>query len=733
MKSKLNHCSETRLGDGQHPSLPPKIASRLARWGLCGLLLAVVWASPVLAAPVSPGRVLILADTLYDQINNKTISGGATFDPRNSVEAQIARGMGFIVDYAYNGAPSGVSFPVSGLDGTRRQWSSIPVSSGVSPFGLQDYRAILFCDPQCKGAGATALGNVSNLSGPEGATPAWGPVVAGHNIIIDGEDFDYHYLAQIGARYYLTNVIKFVTGANTTCTNGTGLYVSLSCYYAGAAINTPVPVLNQGFGSGLFTVRGGAYNAITITAVHPALTSVTSANLSGYSSSSHETFDTWAPGFTVLAIVTDPFAPKIFSGGGTNGAPYMLASACDGITPIPSNAPSGCLSITNRSVDCIGTNNTYAWSFCITNQFTNAIGWISITDLPSGVTISQDLIPLNPVLQPGQGQCFTLLLSLTNSAVNLTNVCFSMGAHSTDFFLCCSTTNCLTLAPCCAYVPPKSPVGPSESLVPIPGQPNCYNYTVTVRNVSSEGAEYIFFTADPTYGCLTFTPDIVTLPTVLLPNQQVTVTVRVCLGPAPCGRCFLISLEDACCSTRHCLPSVAGGAGGAVAVGSPADRSLFMTPTSIPLAVILTPDIKFSSVSYVANGEVVASNSVPPFSAIWSNAPAGDYVLRADGTEAGGGGVWNSDPVTIYVRTDQSSTDSEGVAPIITGVQVRSAMISFMVMTAPGVTYQVQYSDSIISPNWQPIGEIIVGDGGVSALSYSRTNAPQRFYRVRVQ
>src|ERR1035437_1426322 len=272
MKSKLNHCSETRLGDGQHPSLPPKIASRLARWGLCGLLLAVVWASPVLAAPVSPGRVLILADTLYDQINNKTISGGATFDPRNSVEAQIARGMGFIVDYAYNGAPSGVSFPVSGLDGTRRQWSSIPVSSGVSPFGLQDYRAILFCDPQCKGAGATALGNVSNLSGLEGATPAWGPVVAGHNIIIDGEDFDYHYLAQIGARYYLTNVIKFVTGANTTCTNGTGLYVSLSCYYAGAAINTPVPVLNQGFGSGLFTVRGGAYNAITITAVHPALT-----------------------------------------------------------------------------------------------------------------------------------------------------------------------------------------------------------------------------------------------------------------------------------------------------------------------------------------------------------------------------------------------------------------------------------------------------------------------------
>ena len=330
------------------------------------------------------------------------------------------------------------------------------------------------------------------------------------------------------------------------------------------------------------------------------------------------------------------------------------------------------------------------------------------------------------------GSISNLLLSLTNSDVNLTNVCFTMGAYSTDFSRCCSTTNCLTLAPCCAYVPPGSVcvVGPSERLVPIPGQPNCYNYTVTVRNVSSEGAEYIFFTADPTYGCLTFTPDIV--PTVLPRNGQVTVTVEVCLGPAPCGRCFLISLHDACCSTRHCLPSDAGGAWGAVAVGSPADGSLFMTPTSIPLAVILTPDIKFSSVSYVANGEVVASNSVPPFSAIWSNAPAGDYVLRADGVETDGGGVWISDPVTIYVLSQDEGTNAP-VAPILSGVQVSSAMISFTMQTAPGVTYQVEYSDSIISPNWQPIGEIIVGDGGVSALSYSRTNAPQRFYRVRVQ
>jgi hypothetical protein len=52
--------------------------------------------------------------------------------------------------------------------------------------------------------------------------------------------------------------------------------------------------------------------------------------------------------------------------------------------------------------------------------------------------------------------------------------------------------------------------------------------------------------------------------------------------------------------------------------------------------------------------------------------------------------------------------------------------------TAPGVIYQVECSDSLVSPNWQTV-ETLVGDGGPAAVDCFCTNALQRFYRVRVQ
>ncbi len=62
----------------------------------------------------------------------------------------------------------------------------------------------------------------------------------------------------------------------------------------------------------------------------------------------------------------------------------------------------GCLSIGNQSVDCLATNNTYVWNFCITNNFNGPVGYLSFPDLPPGVTISQDIYQISPTLQFGQ-------------------------------------------------------------------------------------------------------------------------------------------------------------------------------------------------------------------------------------------------------------------------------------------------------------------------------------------
>ena len=309
------------------------------------------------------------------------------------------------------------------------------------------------------------------------------------------------------------------------------------------------------------------------------------------------------------------------------------------VTPI-----TGCIVLSNQVATCINTNQTYYWTFCVTNDFNSEIQYLSLPNPPAGVTFSQDIIQLPVDLQPGQGTCVSLYV--TNMSAS-TNICFTMGAHNTNFFLCCSITNCLTFTPCCAYVVTNSAT-PILILGPVN---NCVNYSLTIKNVSQEAVSYLFFTPDPYNNCLVFTPDIIHLNTPLLPGQTSSVLgpIKVCRN-CPQPLYFLLSLLNSnlvqCCSIRHRMPSPTFLP---IAVGSPLDGSFFLEGANIPLAVDLSGDITFSSVLYRANGQVVASNSVPPFSAIWSNAPPGVFVLSADGVETNGGAVWTSDPVTISV------------------------------------------------------------------------------------
>jgi hypothetical protein len=111
-----------------------------------------------------------------------------------------------------------------------------------------------------------------------------------------------------------------------------------------------------------------------------------------------------------------------------------------------SNPPSldnSCLGLTTRTLKYFSTNNVVFWEFCVTNAFTNEIKFLSVFDLPAGISASQEIISLPSDLNPGQGACLSLFF--TNSP-KLTNFCFTMGAHSTNFVLCCSSALCLAAA-----------------------------------------------------------------------------------------------------------------------------------------------------------------------------------------------------------------------------------------------------------------------------------------------
>ena len=53
-------------------------------------------------------------------------------------------------------------------------------------------------------------------------------------------------------------------------------------------------------------------------------------------------------------------------------------------------------------------------------------------------------------------------------------------------------------------------------------------------------------------------------------------------------------------------------------------------------------------------------------------------------------------------------------------------------LTAPGLTYQLQYKTNLAQDNWLPIGEPLVATNSTSSLldTNSATMEPQRFYRL---
>src|ERR1017187_889979 len=146
--------------------------------------------------------VLVTTSGLADKvlILDSTVYGGA-----NSVEAQVAAGLGFTVEGA-----------------TPATWA------GYTTAQFSQYRAIILGDPSC--------GSVTALNPAIANRLIWSPAITG-NIIVIGTDNDVH---PPGGSILTTNAIRFATSQP-----GTGLYASLSCYYWGTYSSTKVTVLDQ--------------------------------------------------------------------------------------------------------------------------------------------------------------------------------------------------------------------------------------------------------------------------------------------------------------------------------------------------------------------------------------------------------------------------------------------------------------------------------------------------------
>lgn len=252
------------------------------RFGAAAVTAAILGVAPLAGAIPAPDASSVL-------ILDTTVTGGAA-----SVEAAQATLLGLtpvVVDAATWAATTGPEFAT--------------------------YRALILGDPNC-------VTGTAPLAPAEANRAVWSPAVTG-NIITIGTDPVLHQ-ALPGAVNLINKSIEYAADAPTT-----GAVIGLSCYYFDAAAGTPVPVLDQ-FGSFSVVGQGGCPAASHIIAVHPALAGLTDADLSNWSCSTHEGFDSWPVDFLPLVISTDVPSPFV-APDGTSGAPYIMARGED-LAPI---------------------------------------------------------------------------------------------------------------------------------------------------------------------------------------------------------------------------------------------------------------------------------------------------------------------------------------------------------------------------------------------------------------
>lgn len=256
-----------------------------ASWSAALALVAMCCLALVPASAVgADNEVLILS---------RSVSGGA-----NSLEAQAITALGLT--------------PVLADDATWR---------GMSTGQFRSYRALLIGD--------TGGNSTSTFQAATDTTNVWGPAISGNQLVIGSDPVGH---ASQGGRQLVEKGIAFAANRS----GKTGFYATLGDAFDGAAADTPVPLLD-GLESGGFSIQGAAcHNDVRIVAEHPAVASLTDANLSNWGCSVHNQFDRWPARFQVLAIARN--RGSVFTGpDGSTGVPYILAAG-DAVRSFPLSA-----------------------------------------------------------------------------------------------------------------------------------------------------------------------------------------------------------------------------------------------------------------------------------------------------------------------------------------------------------------------------------------------------------
>jgi hypothetical protein len=168
---------------------------------------------------------------------------------------------------------------------TKDEWSSMTQDDFAS------FSTIVFGDPSCKSDTHRLDAAIANQA-------TWSAAVDG-NVVVGGFDPVWHAnnrtRKKSGPVRLIANSLRF-TGTG----EGTGLDVSLSCYYGRTDAGTPVDLLAA---IGAFTVTSGVNcnRILILDADHPLVRRLTEERLSHWNCSIHAAFDGVPAGFDTVA------------------------------------------------------------------------------------------------------------------------------------------------------------------------------------------------------------------------------------------------------------------------------------------------------------------------------------------------------------------------------------------------------------------------------------------------
>jgi hypothetical protein len=157
-----------------------------------------------------------------------------------------------------------------------------------------------------------------------------------------------------------------------------------------------------------------------------------------------------------------------------------------------------------------------------------------------------------------------------------------------------------------------------------------------------------------------------------------------------------------------------------VAITNPPNNTVVRTGANVTLLAHAVDNGTVTNVQFLKNGIPFATNTVPPYSATWSNIAAGNtHLFRARAVD--NEGLTNtSDPITVKAV----------VPPTLVVTNTSNGPLRFSFNTASGIGYVVE--GAVTLTNFSPI---VTNAGNGAAQQFTQTNpAPaQKFFRLRLQ